>query len=324
MSDPEPGATSPAAPETLDEVLARHRKESRDLIATVTSLKKSATKGEKRKKKEVLAKCEQIEKDLKARHEAELRAVGNAGSNDIPNPPDGDIEEEGEDETSPDKLLEQLALDVSTSVDPEPPTQQQQQPKGSKKNRQKERLARKKAAMDQLTAEAALEAAKIPDLRKIELENIKALTDKLGLVQYDIVPDGHCLFAALSDQLLQRHNITRSVTDLRRKAAAHIRADPDTFAPFLFDEATLAMRDLNAYCAELENTAIWGGDMEILALAKEYDCPVSVVMSGRAKLKLNETGNRPELWLAYYKHSYGLGEHYNSLRDETVVLEKKE
>ncbi|KAK9385937.1 hypothetical protein V1515DRAFT_538805 [Lipomyces mesembrius] len=326
MSAPELAATIPAASETLDEILARHRKESRDLIATVTSLKKSATKGEKRKKKEVHAKCEQMECDLKARHESELAAANNTGRHDIPNANDGHVtEEEVEDEIS-HKLLEQLALDVSTPADPEPAPREQQQPqkKGPKKNRQKDRLARKKAAIDQMTAEAALEAAKIPDLRKIELENIKALTDKLGLIQYDIVPDGHCLFAALSDQLRLRHNITTSVTDLRRKAAAHIRGDPNTFAPFLFDEATLALRDLNAYCAELENTAIWGGDMEILALSKEYDCPVSVVMSGRARLQLNEAGKRPELWLAYYKHSYGLGEHYNSLRDKKADMVKEE
>ncbi|KAK9358898.1 hypothetical protein V1504DRAFT_477536 [Lipomyces starkeyi] len=327
MSAPELAVTIPAASETLDEILARHRKESRDLVATVTSLKKSATKGEKRKKKEVHAKCEQMERDLKARHESELAEANNTGSHDIPNTKDGHVtDEELEDEITPDKLLEQLALDVSTPADPEPAPREQQQPqkKGPKKNRQKDRLARKKAAIDQMTAEAALEAAKIPDLRKIELENIKALTDKLGLFQYDIVPDGHCLFAALSDQLRLRHNITTSVTELRRKAAAHIRGDPSTFAPFLFDEATLGLRDLNAYCAELENTAIWGGDMEILALSKEYNCPVSVVMSGRARLQMNEAGNRPELWLAYYKHSYGLGEHYNSLRDKADVVEKKE
>ncbi|KAK9389261.1 hypothetical protein V1515DRAFT_595339 [Lipomyces mesembrius] len=183
MSAPELAATIPAASETLDEILARHRKESRDLVAT-------------RKKKEVHAKCEQMECDLKARHESELAAANNTGSHDIPNTNDGHVtEEEVEDEISPDKLLEQLALDVSTPADPEPAPREQQQPqkKGPKKNRQKDRLARKKAAIDQMTAEAALEAAKIPDLRKIELENIKALTDKLGLIQYDIVPDGHCL-----------------------------------------------------------------------------------------------------------------------------------
>ncbi|KAK9368180.1 hypothetical protein V1509DRAFT_664708 [Lipomyces kononenkoae] len=338
MSDPEPAPAIPAAgSETLVEILARHRKESRDLIATVTSLKKSATKGEKRKKKEVIARCEQMEKDLKTRHEAELAAAagtaaaaagggGGGGTSDIKsdlNSKDGDhaAEEDIEDEISPDKLLEQLALDVGTSADAEPaPTKQQQEPqqKGGKKNRQKDRLARRKAAMDQMTAEAALEAANTPDLRKIELENIQALTEKLGLIQHDIIPDGHCLFAAIADQLRVRHDLSTSVAELRRKAAAHIRSDSDTFAPFLFDEETLSLRDLSAYCLDLENTAIWGGDMEILALSKEYDCPVSVVMSGKSRLRLNETGKHPELWLAYYKHSYGLGEHYNSLRDKII------
>ncbi|KAK7207720.1 hypothetical protein BZA70DRAFT_272049 [Myxozyma melibiosi] len=313
------------AKETYEELQARHRKEQRELVATVTSLKKSATKGEKRKKKEVLAKCEQMERDLAARHFAEVQAFeeGGEGAEEPVEKEAEEEEEEEEEEVSTDQLLAQLSLAIKTtpaedSTAASSVTDESESGRSkSKKNRQKDRLARRKAAQEELSAAAAAEAAQTPDLRKIEMENVRALTEKLGLVEYDITPDGHCLFASLADQLAQRHKIKTTISELRKRAADHMRTDPDTFTPFMFDEATLTMRELEPYCAELESTAIWGGDMEILAIAREFDCPVNVVMSGRARMRMNEDGKKAELWVAFYKHSYGLGEHYNSLRDRT-------
>lgn len=54
------------------EILARHRKEQRDLVNTTTNMKKQATKGEKRKKKEILKQIEDLEAALKIKHRSEL------------------------------------------------------------------------------------------------------------------------------------------------------------------------------------------------------------------------------------------------------------
>lgn len=56
--------------ETEDELLARHRKENKELIANITGLKKQATKS---KKKEVQRKCADMELKLKEKHEQELK-----------------------------------------------------------------------------------------------------------------------------------------------------------------------------------------------------------------------------------------------------------
>ena len=64
-----------------------------------------------------------------------------------------------------------------------------------------------------------------------------------------------------------------------------------------------------------EHTAQWGGEIEILALSHVFDCPISILMSGRSVQVYNEDGKNAELKLVYYKHSYSLGEHYNSLHD---------
>lgn len=80
--------------ETLDEILARHRKEIRQLNAETTALKKTATKGEKKKKKEVLAQIAQMESEMNKKHEEELK-------NHKPQPGDpANVEAEDQDEVS--------------------------------------------------------------------------------------------------------------------------------------------------------------------------------------------------------------------------------
>ena len=39
------------------------------------------------------------------------------------------------------------------------------------------------------------------------------------------------------------------------------------------------------------------------------------LLMANATFAANPEGKNPELKLAYYKHSFSLGEHYNSLRD---------
>jgi OTU domain-containing protein 6 len=319
--------------ETKEELLTRHRKEQRDLVNATTSLKKQATKGEKKKKKEILKQIETMETELKQRHAAELKALNSSNDNnsttsDKPSAAEDD-DEESDDEFSPEKLLAQLELDKQRELEEEEKkqaakaaakAQQQnnssdnQQPK-TKRNRRKEKIAAREAANKKLSEEAQLEADQQPDLRKIELENMNSILKIRKLGVHEVPADGHCLFASVADQLKVRHNISKTVQELRSAAAEHIRKHPNDFSPFLFDENTMTIKEIEPYCEELENTAIWGGDLEITAFSQIFDCPITVIINGQSPFAANTEGKNPELKLAYYKHSFGLGEHYNSLRD---------
>ncbi|ODQ80395.1 hypothetical protein BABINDRAFT_161341 [Babjeviella inositovora NRRL Y-12698] len=289
-----------------DEIIARHKKEVRDLIATVTGLKKQATK---KNRKEIMKQCQEKEDELKARHKQELSEDATIeGSNK------GENESES-DEFSPEKLLAQLELEKTQAPVEIPAVTLHNEPK-KKRNRQKERLAKRDASIQQMKDEASKEAELQTDFRALELENMDALFKAGGYTQKEIKADGHCLFASIVDQLKLRHDVDTTIQELRTRAANYMRANPDTFAPFLFDEETMTIRDITEYTEKIENTPMWGGDMEILALAVEYNCPITVVMSGRAPLRMNEEGVAPGLKLAYYKHAFGLGEHYNSLHDQ--------
>ncbi|KAI5788912.1 hypothetical protein DFH27DRAFT_572720 [Peziza echinospora] len=157
---------------------------------------------------------------------------------------------------------------------------------------------------------------------------------KHGLVERQIQPDGHCLYSSFADQLgwlgipllpppLHLEDTTSSsgggtaelaqYIPLRRACAAYIRAHRADFAPFLEE-------DLDAHVAKVEGTAEWGGHTEVVALARAYGVVVNVVQAGGVeRMNDEEVGGGggeggKEVWLAYYRHCYGLGEHYNSLR----------
>ncbi|GMM34715.1 Otu2 protein [Saccharomycopsis crataegensis] len=303
--------------ELEESLLAKHRKELKDLQATVTGMKKQANK---KNRKQVNKKCQELEDNLKSKHQQELKDLKKelGGEED-------DEEENDDDEFSPEKLLQQLELEKKEEegeIDAESVKKQKEEAamapgdqKKKKRNRQKERLAKRAAEQDKIREEAQSEAMNQVDYGAIEKQSLDQLCEKMKLVQYDILPDGNCLFASIGDQLKMRHGIEVEVKELRRRAADYIKKHESQFQPFLFDEETLTMGNLDEYVEKIKNTSEWGGDMEILALSKEFDVPISVLMSGRAAHHVNEDGSGSELKLVYYKHVYGLGEHYNSLRD---------
>ncbi|KAG7661489.1 OTU2 [[Candida] subhashii] len=295
-------------PSTREELIQRHKKESKDLIATITGLKKQATK---KTRKSVLSKCQELEENLQRRHKEELQQFDNVKSDSVND--SASIEDDNQEITT-EELLAQLSLsEKQPEIKQEAPAPTTQQPK--KRNRQKERLAKRQAEIDRIKHEASIEAANSIDYRKIEIESMDQLLALHHLKLFEIKPDGHCLFASIQDQLAQRHEIEKSVQELRDLAAEYIDKNRNDFVPFLFDESTCEIKDIDEYLKELTTTAMWGSDMEILALSKTFNCPISVYIAGASTLKINPEGEGKELKLGYYKHSYGLGEHYNSLRD---------
>lgn len=283
----------------MDELLSRHKKESKDLQNRITGMKKQATKSTR---KQVIAKCNDLEQELKQKHELEMKEFNGEAKNE-------------DDEVTPEKLLEQLSIDnndtqkTTESTSAPAPTSE---PK-KRRNRQKERLAKRDAEIAKMKQEAEEEASKQPDLKKIEQDSLDQLCSVNRLAPHDIKPDGHCLFASILDQLVIRHGAKDlDIYKLRQLACDYIRAHRDDFIPYLFDENTMQLQNVDEYTDEMETTAKWGGEIEILALSKVFDCPISILMSGRATHIINEVGEKPELKLIYYKYSYALGEHYNS------------
>ena len=290
----------------MEELLAKHRKEKKDLQNKMTGMKKQATKSTR---KQVNAKCELMQQKLEDKHKTEIAEL-ESGSGD----------QGVDEEVTPEQLLAQPSVtDTAEPVAEDKPVPVQ--PK-KKRNRAQEKLAKRQAEIERMKEEARKEAAVQPNLQKIEQDAIDKLCEMNDVEQFDIKPDGHCLFASILDQLHLRHpNFSEEhpecddIYSLRKAACDYVREHRDDFIPYLFDETTMQIQDVDEYTQEMESTAKWGGEIEILALAKVFDCPIAIMFSDRPQQHFNEEGSKPELKLVYYKHSYSLGEHYNSLHD---------
>ncbi|KAL8392257.1 hypothetical protein RB595_002450 [Gaeumannomyces hyphopodioides] len=314
--------------ESLEQAQARHRKELKDLQGRITSKKKNATK---KTRKGVNDECAELERRTKERHEAELRALSGEAAGE-------DAAEEQEEEPIETRT-------AAAAAEAEPPASsetadgpQPQQQAGKKRNRQKERLARRAAEQEAAAEQAAAEAAGMVDHRSAEAAHMARELEAHALVEKAIAPDGHCLFSAVADQLSSLSiPLNAGGGDggdggddgrppyrvVRRAAATYIAGHADDFAPFLEEP-------LDSYVRGIGDGAEWGGHMELLALASTYGVEVRVIADGRTAVvqpagreEGRQEGKEPplrQIWLAYYRHGFGLGEHYNSLRKKEAAV----
>lgn len=68
------------------------------------------------------------------------------------------------------------------------------------------------------------------------------------------------MYNAFADQLRLRYEQDISYKELRKSAAEYMRKHPDDFVPFLY----LEDGNFDRYCDDIENTACWGGQLEVL------------------------------------------------------------
>ncbi|KAL9006531.1 MAG: hypothetical protein Q9188_000691 [Gyalolechia gomerana] len=302
----------------MEELQKKHRQEQRDLQARITQKKKSATK---KTRKGVNDECAELERQLKETQNLEISDITGESQNHGHPPDINDISNEGE----PISEVNDCAIEndmQSLSVSSSQPKDE----RTKKPNRQKARLARRAAEKESIASQAAKEAKGQPDLRQQESEAMRALYTSRGLSEHQIQSDGHCLYAAVADQLNSREqnlmpkqsiNGTLHLTSssappykiTRTVAASYIDEHADDFLPFLEEP-------LDDYLSKIRDTGEWGGHLELLALAKAYDVNINVLQSSGhvEKIGSGTDGSKPALWLSYYHHNFGLGEHYNSLR----------
>ncbi|MCJ1261878.1 hypothetical protein MMC22_001747 [Lobaria immixta] len=299
----------------MEALQMKHRQEQKDLQCRITQKRKSATK---KTRKGVNDECEALERQLKDKHDLELSKL--QGGPDLKtNVPDLNL---SSDEPNPEKSLEDSMSSISLSAALVTSFEQTKKP-----NRQKARLARRAAEKEAAATQAAEEAAELPNRRNQEREAMREAYTLRDLEEKDIRPDGHCLYAAIADQLTDAKidltpNIEIGFTSqndqsaeagykvVRKAAASYILGHPDDFVSFL-------EQPLEEYITSIRDTAEWGGHLELMALAQAYGVNINVLQGDGKVEKIEcgkETSDSKQLWLAYYRHSFGLGEHYNSLR----------
>ncbi|EKX34406.1 hypothetical protein GUITHDRAFT_147248 [Guillardia theta CCMP2712] len=195
--------------------------------------------------------------------------------------------------------------------------------KGKKGRQQKRKEA--KAAMEKKRQEEAKESMKgWVDPREEEDKSIAKLLEPLGMRVRDIKPDGNCLYRALADQCREHRDslpeqLGKEVEkwgggdedgyrSLRRVAANFLRSHQAEFEGFV-EEA-----DFSSYARQVEETAEWGGDIELMALARALHANIHVYSARMDEQTFSPfSPSSVHLRLSFHQHAYSLGAHYNSV-----------
>lgn len=152
----------------------------------------------------------------------------------------------------------------------------------------------------------------------------------IPLTFLQINPDGHCLFSAVADQLVLLGLILpaeATYANLRIAAANYIHSHPDDFLPFLpssggedgagaLDAGMMNRAGFDSYCTSIRDTAVWGGEPEIVALSRAFNVPIHVVQGGQPPVVVhNPAGDQQgsisapgAVRISYHRKLYGLGE----------------
>ncbi|XP_045191684.2 deubiquitinase OTUD6B-like [Mercenaria mercenaria] len=289
-----------------DLLLQRHKKEKKDLQAEIQKLKHSVTKGDKKKKKEVTEKIALLESDLNAKHKKELAEFEENKSNET-NAVNADVEAVQE---SVEKMTVEEPDEAGDVV----------KPAGKPKKQSKAQKRRDKKAAQDLEREERIREQEIENLtssRHMEAVKIASVLTQRGLQIHEIPSDGNCLYAAVIHQLEER-KISNTVDSLRKQVAEYMREHADDFLPFLSKDNgdCYTQDDFEEYCKLLETTPAWGGQLEIQALCNVLHTPVEVVQAEGPSLVTGEQYDGSPLVLTYYRHAYGLGEHYHSVEQK--------
>ncbi|KAH6596543.1 hypothetical protein BASA61_003471 [Batrachochytrium salamandrivorans] len=322
-----------------DEMLARHRREAKELVAQVTALRKSIGKGasSKTQKKQVQEQIALLETSLAERHRKECIAAAVAASLPVQDMP---AVTSSANDTHTDRTTETSTIIPSASVpeltrvfsiaealdhielDDAKDTALAE--KTSKKSRQAKRKETKAAKFEEMRQEAMKEAANTLDFKAIEQTDIERITSNMGLSIKEIPADGHCLYNALADQLyIVDPTSNMTFRTLRHLAATYMTDHQDDFMPFLTNNSgnMFTLDEFDEYCRALREDAVWGGQLEIRALSQALNCRICIVQSGLPLLCVGEDlDSSVELRVSYHRRAYGLGAHYNSLTPMTGGL----
>lgn len=270
-----------------EDLLALHRKEKKDLQSNIQALKKTATKGDKKKKKEVADHIQQLEQELCAKHSQELQNCPESSENN------GENENELQPEDA--ELVE--------------PVQAERVSRAQKRKNKKEAEAKDREKRIQ---EQEVENRRGP--RVVEMNTIKnnLICDSLQI--YNIPADGNCLYCAINHQLQITGRTLQTVPKLRKLTSEFMLEHKEDFIPFMCNDDSDLINEANFenYCKEVANTKLWGGQLEIKALSSALKCPIKVIQASGPPTLQGENFEGQPLTITYHRHLFRLGEHYNS------------
>jgi OTU domain-containing protein 6 len=263
------------------------RKERKTIQSRIQSLKKSVTKGDKKKKKDVDAEIERIEREFEDKCKIELEKVRRCQVNEEVKVAINETDE---------------ASTLETNVKSKLTKAQKRREKKDLENRiQDEEIAKGEIASQHSKA-------------NVELKTIKEKLKLRKLCVKEVVSDGNCMYYAISDQLVDKLKIQKTWQELRSITSDYMLKNANDFMPYFisFDDNNDLNEDkFKDYCNQIKIKPIWGGHLELKALSDYFKVKIIVVQADGNDIIIGDDYN-DSLMLTYHKHMFNAGEHYNS------------
>lgn len=255
------------------------------------SLKKTVTKGDKKRKKEVDAEIETLEKDFEQKCRIEIQQLEN--------------ELKSENVTKIEQKEQNQAESTATL-----PTSTKTS-KSKKKREKKEKSSEDREKLIQLQE---IENKKGPAY--IELTKIKDKMKQMNLKIKDVRSDGNCMYYAIIDQLKQNPHLEQLQTyqELRTLTSQYMLKNPNEFQAYLCSEETgdpLDEQQYEEYCHKIKDTLAWGSQIELKAISDLLKVNIQVIQSEGSDIQIGDS-NEDKLVITYHRFMFGSGEHYNS------------
>lgn len=284
---------------SLEEVtLTKHRKERKELQAKIQALKKTADKGDKKKKREILDEIIKLEFNLNKKQAEELDNIKENKS----------IDEAIQNNDCPSLKAANEGTD-----------QQQQQQRVSKAQKRRDKKAQ--AEKEKLAEILVQDEINKTGPRMIEIKTLKSILKSRNLVLHPIASDGDCLYNAIKHQLEVITGKTQDTQTLRQLTADYIFDNKDSLIFYMTNPSNgdcLTDTEFTKYCEAVRNTPAWGGQIEIKALSQVLRVPIEVLQAtGPPTIQNEDNFCGPNLVITYHRFMYSLGEHYNSTKPIT-------
>lgn len=304
-----------------DAMAARHAEETRAIDDAVAAALAAAPKS-KKKKKEVRQRCEEVQRRLWEAHGAQRRE---GGLDELFSAEDED-EDAGAEGGAPTTGDEPPAAeDTGGGGDDQSEEAAERDRRKARALRKREKKKKKEEERERQRLEDLARAG--PSAREVELDRIQAALAALSppMRVVEVASDGHCLYRAVAKQLCLAASLPPAAAAVRRDceaegggaggfrsvrrcAAASLRENAEDLAAFVEG-------DFGAHCERVEESADWGGHVELQALARKLQLPILVHRAGEPPL---EVGGPAEaegaaIHVSYHHSYYALGEHYNSV-----------
>ncbi|XP_072459702.1 deubiquitinase OTUD6B isoform X2 [Notamacropus eugenii] len=251
-------------------------------------MKNAVPKNDKKRRKQLIEDVAKLEGELEQRHREELEHLK--------------LTSHAKDKI--DSVVVNIAsLDIEN-----------QQPRISKAQKRREKKAALEKEREERIAEAEIE--NLSGARHLENQKLARILAARHLEIKQIPSDGHCMYRAIEDQLKEQE-CPLTVAILRSQTAEYMQNHVEDFLPFLTNPNTgdiYTPEEFGKYCDDIVNTAAWGGQLELRALSHILQMPIEVIQADSPPIVVGEEYSNKPLTLVYMRHAYGLGEHYNSVK----------